>query len=574
MNRTQLFVALLALAGAAGTGLRADGGAGPYLAGRVAASHSDYRAAADGFSRALLADPTNTGLMQSALLAELGSGDFDKAKVLADALTAAGAPNSLADLTEFVALAGKDDFKGLIAALDAKRSAGPLADGLLRAWAELGAGQMSDASATFDALGQRKGLAAFALYHKALALASVGDFGGADRIFSGQAAGPLRATRRGIKAHAQILSQLERNKDAVELIDKTVGKTPDAEFVTLRADLEAGKILPFTIVASPRDGIAETFFTMAAALSGETAPDGSDTTTDVLMFTRAAAHLRPDLTEAVLLAAETLDRQDQHALAIDTYAAIAPDSPAHTAAELGRAAALAADDKPDAATEALAQLAKAAPDDAQVWLALGDAYRRTSDFAGGVKAYDQAIALVGSRVEAWSLFYARGICHERLGEWPAAEADFRKALDLAPDQPQVLNYLGYSYLEKHEKLDEALSMIERAVKAEPQSGAITDSLGWAQYRMGRYGDAVATMERAIELMPVDSVVNDHLGDVYWAVGRKREAEFQWKRALSFKPESEKEATRIRRKLEAGLDAVLKEEGAEPLAVSTSGSNGG
>ena len=155
-----------------------------------------------------------------------------------------------------------------------------------------------------------------------------------------------------------------------------------------------------------------------------------------------------------------------------------------------------------------------------------------------------------------------------LEEWKQAEADFRAALELNPDQPQVLNYLGYSMVEKQVKLDEALNMIERAVAARPDSGYIVDSLGWVLFRLGRYDEAVSHMEKAVELMPVDPVVNDHLGDVYWAVGRSREAEFQWKRALSFvdpdDENAEADPDRIRRKLDVGLDQVLAEEGAAPL----------
>jgi len=155
--------------------------------------------------------------------------------------------------------------------------------------------------------------------------------------------------------------------------------------------------------------------------------------------------------------------------------------------------------------------------------------------------------------------------------WDKAETDFRAALDLNPDQPQVLNYLGYSLVEKQDKLDEALDMIKRAVAARPDSGYIVDSLGWVLYRLGRYDEAVGHMENAVELMPVDAVVNDHLGDVFWAVGRKREAEFQGKRALSFvdpdDASAEADPERIRRKLEVGLDKVLAEEGAPPLAFA-------
>ena len=179
-------------------------------------------------------------------------------------------------------------------------------------------------------------------------------------------------------------------------------------------------------------------------------------------------------------------------------------------------------------------------------------------------------ALAGCHM-LWFLHYARGISNERLKNWGEAEADFRKALELNPGQPQVLNYLGYSLVEQHEKLDEALSMIEQAVAAQPQSGYIIDSLGWALYKLGRYEEAVVHMERAAELMAVDPVVNDDLGDVYWAVGRKLEAEFQWKRALSFidwdNASDEVDPERIRQKLEVGLDEVLEEEGQPPLKMA-------
>ena len=182
-------------------------------------------------------------------------------------------------------------------------------------------------------------------------------------------------------------------------------------------------------------------------------------------------------------------------------------------------------------------------------------------------AEDPAIALEGEPgPQQWLVFCARGITHEREDRWDLAEADFRKSLELNPGQPQVLNYLGYSFVEMGVNMEEAVELIEEAVAAQPDSGYIVDSLCWVQFRMGQYSDAVENLERAAELMPVDPIVNDHLGDAYWAVGRKIEAEFQWKRALSFDPEEE-DATRIRRKLEVGLDVVLEEEGAAPLRIT-------
>jgi len=211
--------------------------------------------------------------------------------------------------------------------------------------------------------------------------------------------------------------------------------------------------------------------------------------------------------------------------------------------------------------------AEAHPERRMVLVALGDMLRTEERFDAAADAYDRAIALfTQDAAEQWIVYFARGIAHEREDRWPLAEADFRKALELNPGQPSVLNYLGYSWIDMGENLDEALAMIEQAVAARPDSGHIVDSLGWGLYRLGRYEEAVVHMERAAELLPVDPIVNDHLGDVYWAVGRRTEARFQWHRALSFAPEPEDEA-RIRRKLDVGLDAVLAEEGAPPLQMA-------
>ena len=202
-----------------------------------------------------------------------------------------------------------------------------------------------------------------------------------------------------------------------------------------------------------------------------------------------------------------------------------------------------------------------------VHVTLGDTLRGMERYIDAIAPYDTAISLIEPAAEQhWVIFFARGIVHERTDQWEKAEADFRRALELRPEQPQVLNYLGYSFLEKRENLDEAIDMIERAVALRPDSGYIVDSLGWGFYLLGRYDEALVQLERAAALMPVDPIVNDHLGDAYWVVGRKTEAAFQWNRALSFDPEEEL-ATRIRRKLEVGLDVVRAEEGDAPFDLA-------
>jgi len=280
-----------------------------------------------------------------------------------------------------------------------------------------------------------------------------------------------------------------------------------------------------------------------------------------LFYARLAQHLRPDFVEASLMVAELLELEEQFNLAEAAYGLIPEDSPSFKDAEIGRAEALRAAGDVEGATETLVDLADSFPADVLVLNALGDIYRGVENFADSVDAYTQAIENVGEfDTEHWVLFYTRGIGYERLKDWPAAEADFRRALELSPNQPFVLNYIGYSYVEMGINLEEAQQMIETAVAGMPSNGYITDSLGWVLYRVGKFEEAVAPMERAVELLPVDPIVNDHLGDVLWMVGRKREAEFQWRRAVSFGP-AVVDLERIKRKLEVGLDTVLEEEAA-------------
>ncbi|AZB64828.1 tetratricopeptide repeat protein [Cereibacter sphaeroides] len=557
LMRPVLALVLAALLPAAAGAQQEDAGA--YLAARVAAAGSDYRSAADWFTRALAADPSNTSLIEGALISDFSLGEIEKAVPLATRLTESGNGAQAAALVLLADRAKREEYQAILTA--EPTGLGPLVDRLSFAWAAFGAGRMSEALEAFDQLATTQGLEPFGLYHKALALAAAGDFEGADEILSGRDGNALRVMRRGSIAHAQILSQLDRNADAVAMLEKSFGTDADAGIDALKERLAAGETLPYDVARNATDGMAEIFFTLAGALSGEV-DDGS-----TLLYARTATHLRPDHTEALLLSAQILDNQGQHQLASETYARIPTADPMFFVAEIGRADALRADGKIEASLEVLQGLARSKPELMQVHLALGDALRREERYADAVKAYDAAIARVPApERQHWPLFYSRGICHERLSHWKEAEADFRRALELNPDEPQVLNYLGYSFVDRGQNLEEALSMIERAVAARPESGYIIDSLAWAYFRLGRYQDAVEPMEKASLLEPVDPIVTDHLGDVYWAVGRKLEARFQWHRALSFDPE-EKEAQRIRRKLEVGLDALLAEEGAKPLSVA-------
>ena len=534
-----------------------DGLAGPYLAGRAAISDNDFRSASGYVVRALLRDPMNVSIMESALLAYLGTGDVKSAVPIARRLVEVEPGNQFANMLIIAQLMHDKNYEEVISRLETEEGVGPLVDKLLLAWAQVGRGRMAAALETLDEISNMRGTQDFGLYHTALALALVGDLEAADDILAGRNGPTLPASRDGVIAHAEILSQLERNEDALELLEAVFSGVSDPFVDFLKQQLLAGQTLPFATVRQANDGAAEVFSAIGAAVIEDENPALT------LVYTRIAEYLRPDHVEAILLSAQTLERLGQYKLATETYDKIPVDSPSYLRATLGRAKALRMAGDTDQAIEVLKGLADVAPDQPDVFADLGDILRRLDRHAEAVEVYDRAIELYDAAgQDNWLLYFTRGISLERSGAWERSEADLRRALELRPDQPQVLNYLGYSLVELQVKLDEALDMIERAVAARPNDGYITDSLGWVLYRLGRYEEAVGHMERATELMPVDPIVNDHLGDVYWAVGRYREARFQWERAMSFEPE-EKDATRIRRKLEVGLDRVLEEEGAEP-----------
>ena len=528
--------------------------AGAYLAARSAALAGDHREAAIQFQRVLQADPDNQTILGDAMLALAAIGDWDQAGTYAARVPQDSLDRDFANLIEQVNRIREGDFAGASAAAVEMAGAGPLIDPLLEAWLYLAEGDMSRAATTFEAMiDSNSPLAGLVPYQLALARASVGDFEGAEAIFSGQVFGPLQVSPRGVQAHAQILVQLDRAQDALDLLAVALNQNADETLFVLRTEIEADPTRPYDFITTPQQGMAEVFFALARAL-------GTDAgTTLPLIYARAAHAIDPAHIHSVLLAADILSDAEQYEMAEDTYELVPRESPLFVEAEMGRSEVLFQQGREDTAIEVLHALARDYPNRAAVQTALGDALRRQERFEEAIEAYSAAVDLVDlSQTRYWFLLYARAISYEQSGRWDEAEADFRAALDLSPDQPNVLNYLGYSLVEQNRNLDEALNMIQRAVAARPDSGYIVDSLGWVFYRLGRFEEAVAPMERAVELLPNDSIVNDHLGDVYWMVGRFREAEFQWSRALSFDPDPA-DAERIRQKLELGLDAVLASE---------------
>ncbi|WP_370161171.1 tetratricopeptide repeat protein [Limimaricola soesokkakensis] len=528
--------------------------AGPYLAARAAAAAQDYSAAADWFQTALGADPRNPILLEGAIAGLLAAGDVSEALPLAQRMRETGAASQVANMVLQLDAAERGAWGEIFELLEADRGVGPLVDGLTRVWARIGQGRMDQALSALDEVIETPGLRGFGLYHKALALASAGDFEGADTVLAAAPENGLPVSEPVLLAHAQVLSQLDRRDDALALLDEAGRGSPVLD--AMRDKIASGAPIDWDCVTAPADGLSELYISVAGALSNEV-PDSY-----VLLYARAALELDPDRVDGLLLAAGLLERSQRHDLAQSVYERVPATHPAHVTAELGRAEVLRRAGQPERALAVLEELARTAPGLAEVQVALGDLRRSESAPAEAEAAYGRAIDIAGPDA-AWWLYYMRGVTRHAQDDWAGAEADFRAALEVDADRAEVLNFLGYSLVERGEKLEEALEMIERAVRAQPDNGAIVDSLGWAQFKLGHYREAVDNLERAAELEPVDPIVNDHLGDGYWAVGRMTEARFQWQRALSFGPTPEN-AERLRRKLAEGLDAVLASEGGTPL----------
>jgi tetratricopeptide (TPR) repeat protein len=567
-NRFNRFISVLksvVLSGTLITAAAAQEASGPYIAARQAAIAHDYEFAVEYFSRALVKSPLDVVLSEQAMSAFLAAGDVSKAQILAKALNPGLNSHPLAGILLLTQSFQTENYKAALAQLESTSVAGAAVDDLLKGWALMGLGRVGDALKSFDTASKEQGMRSFGLYQKALAFSLVGDFESAEAIFSVKDQTLVAVSFRASLARAQILVQLDRSIDAINFLNDLYGEDAGQEVRAMIAQLQAGAAVDFDVVRSGSEGAGEVLFFLALALQNGEGNDGR------LLYTRLASYLAPNNMNALLLSAKLLEGLGNYGLAIEAYDAVPRSHPAFVSAELGRAQALSKIGKIEMGIEVLGQLAESFPNLRQVHATLGEFLRQDGQYERAIVSYDIAIDMIDhSMPEHWYVHYVRGTAHDRLGDWELGLRDFDRALSLSPNQFQVLNYVGYSLVERGERLEEALSMIERAVVAQPKAGYILDSLGWVQFRLGYYEGAIVHMERAVELMATDPVVNNHLGDVYWAVGRKTEARFQWLRALSFVTEATRSEDinliRMHRKLDIGLDAVLAEEGAPPLKM--------
>lgn len=508
---------------------------GAYLAARHAQSRHDWSRASHLLDSVLAEDPSNIVLVNRAMVLAMGAGRYDRALALARLSKDGGGDNALALLlltlesirTERYADARTHESR--LRGESVTRFVAPL----LSAWAAAGLGE-----SRFEGI-QDNGVH---LFHALLAADYLGDTGIIRTVTPEEliAAGLSDSSLREAAGAFLRAGLRDRAKD---IYVKLFALEPeDEELKALIAAIEAGfvpqSLRPAPEVKTPQAGASRTLLDMATLLYHEHSDDSAR------LFAHMALYLDETRDAARILLAHLDLRNRQYGSAVKRLQEIPPEAENYAAIQRQIAEIHAERGNLESALAILSALVRT-QGLVEAQIQIGDIYRREQDFHNALNAYDAALEMLDRHVtrEYWDLVYARGMTLERLGRWREAEYDLRAALDLSPDQPYVLNYLGYSYADQGENLDEALEMIRRAVELRPDDGYITDSLGWIYYRLGEDEKAAAYLERAVELLPYDAVINDHLGDAYWQIGRKREARFQWRRALEHVDEADEQTLR-------------------------------
>jgi tetratricopeptide (TPR) repeat protein len=536
----------------AATSKPGDAGAGAfgnYLSARAAAGQHDMRDAAKLYQLSLDADPDNADLANRTFLYAAASGDIDGAVSLAAKVVANSADDRAARLALAVGALHRGDYAGARQQM-AQSARGPfttLTLLLTDAWAAQGMHDTDAALKDIDGLPAAGSTEALTAYHRALVL----DL--ADRAPEAEAAYQKALSQdatspRIADAYGRFLERAGRGADARAFYTKLKDEENLAPIVNAGlARLDANQ-KPDRLIPSAEAGAAESLFGIAASLSDAASADIA------VLYLRLALYLEPDFDLAKIVLADRFEAIKKYDDAITVYRSIDTASPYAAAAGIQIAIDEGRLDQKDRAIAELKRITASSPKEISAWTSLGDAYRASSKDHDAVQAYDQAFKLIDPPSKKdWPLFFARAVSEQGDKNWDAAELDMKEALKLSPDQPEVLNYLGYSWVEHGINLPQAVAMLEKARALSPYDGYIVDSVGWAYFKLGRYDDASKVLEQAVLIVPGDPTINEHYGDALWMAGRRLDARFQWNHALAFNTDP-KTKSEIEKKLQDGLGA--------------------
>ncbi len=506
---------------------------GNYLSALVAGADRDTVAASAYFKEVLRSDPRNPELIERTFVAALSNGDVDDALDFGRRLIKSDPKNGLAHMV--LGIGQMRDGHWVAARREfASGSAGREHDitaTLLTAWSYAGQGDEKKALATIDAL-KDSGFAVFRDYHAALIADMANDLPEATKRFK-TAYAEDHTILRLVDAYARFEARHGAKDEALRALGAFGDVLPHhPQIDALTADITASKPVQ-PLVKTAQEGAAEVLYGLGAAGGRQ----GDELA--AMIYLRLSLYLAPNNSLANITLADLYGRLKQNEQAIAVYSKVPDGSALRDNADVQTGLTLDVMGKPDDAVRFLKDIVAKHPKDIDALTTLGNVQREQKRYGAAAATYTQALdALPPNDKAAWTLLYFRGISYERDKDWAKAEADFKEALRLNPDQPVVLNYLGYSWVDRGLHLDEALGMLRKAVALRPEDGFIVDSLGWADYRLGDYQGAVKELERAIALKPGDPTINDHLGDAYWRTGHKHEAQFQWNHARDLKPEPE------------------------------------
>jgi tetratricopeptide (TPR) repeat protein len=539
--------------------------AGSYLAARHASQMRDAAAAAAFYETALKHDPKNPELLDRVFLSLLVDGSIDNAKRYADRLIQVNKDDRVAWLVLGVHAFKQKHYDTARRDL-AKSVRGPITDltsTLLSAWSFYGSGKTDEAVAAIDKLSGPDWYTIFKDLHAGMIYDLAGNKKEAGKRLE-KAYKLDGSALRVVQAYGSWLSRNGSTKDAIKVFEDFNKQLPEHPLIVdAIKKLKAGEKLPLVVTAAQAGG-AEALYGLGASLGRRGGEDLG------LVYLQLSLFIAPSHPLALLSLADLYESLKKPELAIKIYERVPKSSPLHRNAAIQMASNLDVLDRPEEAEKQLQAIIKERPDDLEAIMALGNVERGHKKFSECADTYTKGIGTLAHPEKAnWVIFYFRGICYERSKQWPKAEADLKKALELFPDQPHVLNYLGYSWVDQGVHLDEGMDMIKKAVKQRPDDGYIVDSLGWAYYKLGNYPEAVKHLDRAIELKPEDPTINDHLGDAYWRVGRTLEAKFQWAHARDLKPDPDELP-----KIEAKLKNGLSDETSSQAKANKKGGDGG
>lgn len=520
-----------------------SGLAGSFLSSRFARQHQDIDEAANYLAQSLTHDPDNLALKQESMRAQVMAGNMQAAIKLAQDVAKQEKHDPLVATLLMIDFLHKGDYSkaNAVIALPSDRGLFGIIKPVLSQWLSIASGGLTAPVNMQETIDKSGFFAPFLYYHAALMNDVLGFKDIARKNYEKANEDPAISSYRVVEALSNFYLRSGENEKAQAVFDNYARENPESNLIP-EAILAQKKYTVSPLVANPTEGLAELFFSTASILFGE------EMTTESVIYLQLALALRPEFPPAQLMLANLYENNQEYQEAIRLYEAIKPGTVFYKRAQIRKALNIEALGHPEKAIAQLETIVDNAPTDVSALITLGDIYREQKRYENAINAYTKAITLIGSpKASDWPLLYARGIAFERSAQWKFAEQDFFTALKLSPDQPEVLNYLGYSWLIMHQQLDKAFEYITIAANARPEDAHIIDSLGWAYYVKGDYDKALEALEKAADLMPQDPTVNDHLGDVYYEVGRRNEARYQWNRALNFNPEKA-DAERIRLKI--------------------------